>query len=79
MGTNAIITKLNAHRAELQELGVVSASLFWSAARGEGTSASDIDIAVKLDPARSTRGLEYIGFVDAIQKASKLSSKTKLR
>jgi hypothetical protein len=65
---DAIIERLNEHRAELQKLGVVSSSLFGSVARGDATSASDIDIAVKLDPARTPRGLCYIEFVDAIQE-----------
>ena len=68
MDRDAIIAKLNEHRAELRQLGVVSASLFGSTARGDDTPASDIDIAVKLDPARTPRGLSYIGCVDAIQE-----------
>jgi predicted nucleotidyltransferase len=68
MDRDAIIAKLNEHRAELRQLGVVSASLFGSTARGNATAASDIDIAVKLDPARTPRGLSYIGYVDAIQE-----------
>ncbi len=68
MDRDAIIAKLNEHRTELQQLGVVSASLFGSTARGDDTPASDIDIAVKLDPARTARGLDYIGYVDAIQE-----------
>ncbi len=53
MNRDAVIAKLNEHRAELQQLGVVSASLFGSVARGDETAASDIDIAVKLDPSTS--------------------------
>lgn len=68
MDRDVIIAKLNEHRAELQQLGVVSASLFGSTARGDYNPASDIDIAVKLDPARSPRGPDYIGYVDAIQE-----------
>jgi predicted nucleotidyltransferase len=36
--------------------------------RRDNVAASDIDIAVRLDPARTPRGLDYIGFVDAIQE-----------
>jgi predicted nucleotidyltransferase len=68
MDRDAVIAKLNEHRAELRQLGVVSLSLFGSKARGDDTAASDIDIAVKLDPARTPRGLSYIGYVDAIQE-----------
>jgi uncharacterized protein len=68
MDKDRIIAKLNEHRAELQRLGVLSASFFGSTARGDNGVASDIDIAVKLDPAQTPRGLDYIGFVDAIQE-----------
>lgn len=68
MDRDTISAKLNAHRAELQALGVVSASIFGSAARGDDSPESDIDIAVKLDPAKTPPGLDYIGFVDAIQQ-----------
>jgi predicted nucleotidyltransferase len=68
MDKDTIIAKLNEHRVELQKLGVVSASLFGSMARGDNSHTSDVDIAVKLDPARTPRGLDYIGYVDAIQE-----------
>ena len=68
MDCDAIISTLNKHRTELQQLGVVSASLFGSAARGDNTPLSDIDIAVRLDPARTPRGLSYVGFVEAIRE-----------
>jgi hypothetical protein len=68
MERDRIIATLNEHRVELQALGVVSASLFGSTARGDNADASDVDIAVKLDPARTPRGLSYVGFVDAIQE-----------
>jgi uncharacterized protein len=68
MDKDTIIAKLNEHRAELQKLGVVSASLFGSTARGDNSRTSDVDIAVKLDPARTPRGLDYVGYVDAIQE-----------
>ena len=68
MDKDTIIAKLNEHRVELQKLGVVSASLFGSTAREDSSHTSDVDIAVKLDPARTPRGLDYIGYVDTIQE-----------
>jgi len=47
MDRDAIIAKLNEQRAGLQQLGLVSASLFETTARGDNSPASDIDIAVK--------------------------------
>ena len=68
MDKDTIIAKLNEHRIELQKLGVVSASLFGSTARGDSSHTSGVDVAVKLDPARTPRGLDYIGYVDTIQE-----------
>jgi predicted nucleotidyltransferase len=42
----------------LRAAGVVSASLFGSAARGE-PEAGDVDIAVRLDKSFSTGGFDY--------------------
>jgi len=42
-----IIRILTQHRAELEELGVKSLSLFGSAARDEATAGSDVDLLVE--------------------------------
>ena len=47
MTRDEIIRILTEHRAELEELGVKSLSLFGSAARGETTSGSDVDLLVE--------------------------------
>lgn len=47
MTRDEIIRILTEHRAELEELGVRSLSLFGSAARGETTSGSDVDLLVE--------------------------------
>jgi predicted nucleotidyltransferase len=72
MDRDTVIAKLRKCRAELQELGVVSASVFGSTARGDNTPASDVDIAVKLDPARTPHGFRYAGHLSAIQKRLEL-------
>ncbi len=45
-----IIAALRAHDAELRGAGIRHLSLFGSVARGEAGDASDIDLAVELDP-----------------------------
>jgi len=67
-----IIARLQAHRAELESLGVVSASLFGSTARGDNTPSSDVDIAVKLDPARTPQGFRYAGYLTDLEERLKV-------
>jgi hypothetical protein len=47
MTRDQIIRILTQHRTALQRLGVRSLALFGSAARGEATTASDIDLLVE--------------------------------
>ncbi len=67
MDRDTIIAKLQEHQVELQALGVEHASVFGSTARGDNTPASDIDIAVKLDPARTPHGFRYAGRLTEIE------------
>jgi predicted nucleotidyltransferase len=46
-----IIAALRAHDAELRGAGIRHLSLFGSVARGGAGDASDVDLAVELDPA----------------------------
>jgi uncharacterized protein len=46
-----VIATLRKHAAELQQAGIVHASLFGSLARGEARLNSDVDLVVELDPA----------------------------
>jgi predicted nucleotidyltransferase len=45
-----IVATLRAHDAELRGAGIRHLSLFGSVARGEAGDASDVDLAVELDP-----------------------------
>ncbi len=65
---NAILGRLREHEAEPRGLGNESLSLFGSVARDEESEASDIDIAVKLDPALMPRGLAYFGFLADLEE-----------
>ncbi len=59
---------LRDHEAELRRLGVESLSLFGSVARDEDNEASDVDVALKIDPTRMPMGLAYFGFLDDIER-----------
>lgn len=52
MSREHILATLRAHEAELRAAGVVHLSVFGSAARGEATDASDVDLMAEFDPAR---------------------------
>lgn len=66
MHRDAALAILIAHAAELNELGVVSASLFGSTARNEASEASDVDIAVQLTP--GPRGFSHIGRMERLRE-----------
>ena len=68
MDRNGVISALRANESELRRLGVLSLSLFGSIARGEGNNGSDIDIAIKLDPAKTPHGLQYLNRIDEIEE-----------
>jgi predicted nucleotidyltransferase len=46
------IARLQAHRNELEALGVLHAALFGSIARGDDRPDSDIDVMVDVDPVK---------------------------
>lgn len=45
-----ILAAIGGEAAELRRMGVKSLALFGSMARGEGTTTSDIDLLVELEP-----------------------------
>jgi predicted nucleotidyltransferase len=61
-----ITATLRAREAELRRLGVRHIALFRSAARGEGTDASDIDISVDLQPDAPIDVFAYVGLTQFI-------------
>lgn len=63
-----IVERLRDHEAELRKLGVDSISLFGSVARDQETAASDIDVAVRLDPDRAPHGFAYFGLLDDLEQ-----------
>lgn len=67
MGRDRIIDTLKAHEQGLRAVGVVSMSLFGSAARGENP-ANDVDVVVRLGDNFSERGLDYISRLDDLER-----------
>jgi uncharacterized protein len=64
---DTIIATLKAREAELRRLDVRHIALFGSAARGEATEASDIDILVDLQPDAPIGVFEYVGLTQFIE------------
>lgn len=67
MNPNQIIETLRAHRETLEGLGVRHLALFGSQARGDATAASDVDIAIEMDPAKRLKGLSYFGQLQELE------------
>ena len=67
MNREQIVSTLRAHKAELHAAGVLSVSLFGSAARGENTVDSDVDVAVRLGEHFSKPGFDYFSRLDDLQ------------
>ena len=59
MEREAAIARLKAHEAELRAMGVSGLSLFGSVARGEAGPGSDVDLAVRFDPAAEVGMFKY--------------------
>lgn len=66
MTSDAVIAILRAHEAALGRRGVTSAALSGSAARGETTPDSDLDIMVDIDPAAHVDVYGYVGITQYI-------------
>jgi predicted nucleotidyltransferase len=52
---------LRRHQGDLRARGIVHAALFGSVARGEATSASDLDVLIELDPELKLDIFAYAG------------------
>jgi hypothetical protein len=66
MNREAVIAVLRAHEGALRRRGVRRAALFGSAARGETTTSSDLDIMVDIDPAARVDLYGYVGITQYI-------------
>ena len=66
--TLQILDTLRAHEPELRARGVVGVALFGSASRGEDGETSDVDLAIKLDPALAVGGFSYFGRLENLRQ-----------
>ena len=62
------LATLRACEPELKAIGVLSAALFGSVARGDAGPDSDIDVAVRLGGNFSTGGFDYFWQLEQLQK-----------
>ncbi len=62
-----LLELLRTHEAELRARGVEGLTLFGSMARGDGTSTSDVDLAVRSGAGFSAGGFDYFGRLDALR------------
>jgi predicted nucleotidyltransferase len=67
MDREQVIARLKAHERELRAAGVIELSLFGSVARGEATSGSDVDLAVKLDRGRPIDLFQFYGLAERLE------------
>ncbi len=67
MDRQRVIERLQENRERLRSLGVQSASLFGSTARGDEGEGSDVDLAVTLSPDFSDPGFDYFAKLDALR------------
>jgi predicted nucleotidyltransferase len=59
---------LRACEPELKALGVISASVFGSVARGDAGPDSDIDVVVRLSDKFSDGGFDYFARLESLQR-----------
>ncbi len=59
---------LRTYEPELKAIGVLSASLFGSVARGDAGPDSDVDIVVRLSEKFSKGGFDYFGRLENLQR-----------
>lgn len=65
-GVSRVLRVLRAHRADLERMGVVHASIIGSVARGEDRPDSDVDIVVEVDPAAVRSIFAYGGIQQSL-------------
>lgn len=71
MDRQTIIARLKAHEPELRQAGITGLSIFGSQARGEATEQSDVDLAVRIDPAALGTGFAYFAGIERLQSKLK--------
>ena len=67
MDRDHVIASLKAHERELRAAGVIQLSLFGSVARGDARPDSDVDLAVRLDPAHRYDLFRFYGLAERLE------------
>jgi predicted nucleotidyltransferase len=62
-----LLAVLRSHEDELRARGVEAVTLFGSLARGEATSSSDVDLAIRARADFSSGGYDHFGRLDALR------------
>lgn len=68
MNREQILATLRNSESQLKAAGVLSVSLFGSAARGDATDDSDIDIVVRLAENFSSGGFDYFSRLEELEQ-----------
>jgi hypothetical protein len=66
MDKGQVLTALRAHEAELRASAVEELSIFGSAARGDATGESDLDVVVRFGKAAVNEGFAYFARLEAL-------------
>ena len=67
MDREQVRNALRASEPDLKALGVLSASIFGSVARGDANDESDIDVAVRLSDRFSNGGFDYFDQMESLR------------
>lgn len=68
MNCQHVIATLRDYEPELKAIGVLSASVFGSVARGEAGPDSDVDVVVRLGEGFSQGGLDYFWQLEQLEQ-----------
>jgi predicted nucleotidyltransferase len=63
-----LLAVLRSHENELRARGVEALTLFGSLARGEATSSSDVDLAIRAGADFSSGGFNHFGRLEALRE-----------
>src|SRR5262249_17239979 len=63
-----LLAVLRSHEDELRSRGVEAVTLFGSVARGEATSSSDVDLAIRARADFSSGGFDHFGRLEGLRE-----------
>lgn len=66
MDTHSALSILRAHQGDLRAAGILHLRIFGSVARGEASSASDVDLVAEFDPSQRLSLLSMVHLEDRL-------------